>query len=250
MTILVTGVTAGIGLAIARRFIAAGHNVIGTGRRQARLDEIRAELGERFYPIQHDVADRSSYPDILNAIPEAFSSISVLVNNAGLALGIEKAQQANAEDWVSMIDTNITGLSLLTHTFLPGMVERNRGHIINIGSVAGKYPYPGGNVYGASKAFVKQFSQNLRADLIGTDVRVTNVEPGLIGGTEFTTIRLKGDEQEAKKRYENVKALSAEDIAETVYWIATLPEHINVNAIEIMPVRQSFSALNIYRKPA
>lgn len=249
MIVLVTGATAGFGAVISRRFVKDGHTVIGVGRRKERLSELRDELGEKFRPLALDLADESAVTEILQKIPEKLRDISVLVNNAGLALGLEKAQNANVRDWVKMIQTNITGLSLLTAAVLPGMVERNRGHIINIGSVAGTYPYAGGNVYGATKAYVRQFSLNLRADLEGTSLRVTNVEPGLVGGTEFTQIRLRGDADKAAERYRGVKALSADDVAETVAWVSGLPPHVNINSIEVMPVAQTFSPLAIHRNP-
>jgi 3-hydroxy acid dehydrogenase/malonic semialdehyde reductase len=180
-------------------------------------------------------------------LPAEFSKVTVLVNNAGLALGLEPAYQTNISDWDQMIDTNVKGLAHVTRAFLTGMVERKCGHIINIGSVAGLYPYPGSNIYGATKAFVKQFSLNLRADLLGTSLRVTCVEPGLSSGTEYSNVRFKGDDDKAKKVYDGVKALSPEDIAEAIYWTALLPAHINVNAIELMPVQQSFAGTTIHR---
>jgi 3-hydroxy acid dehydrogenase/malonic semialdehyde reductase len=178
-------------------------------------------------------------------LPEPFARVTVLVNNAGLALGMAPAQRDDLEDWTRMIDTNITGLARVTHALLPGMVERNEGHVINIGSTAGNWPYAGGNVYGASKAFVRQFSLNLRADLIGTQLRVTNIEPGMVGGTEFSTVRFKGDAKTAASRYDGITCLTAGDIAEAVAWVSNLPAHVNINSLEVMPVAQSFSPLNL-----
>jgi 3-hydroxy acid dehydrogenase / malonic semialdehyde reductase len=250
-TVLVTGATAGFGEATARRFLAHGHKVIALGRRQERLDAIKASLPpdqqKRLLTLSVDVCDSAKVDALASALPAEFANVSVLVNNAGLALGLEPAYQTNIGDWDQMIDTNVRGLAHMTRSFLTGMVKRNCGHIINIGSVAGLYPYPGSNIYGATKAFVKQFSLNLRADLIGTRLRVTCVEPGLSSGTEYSNVRFKGDDEKAKKVYEDVKALSPEDIAETIYWIANLPSHVNVNAIEIMPIQQSFAGTTIYR---
>ena len=169
------------------------------------------------------------------------------MNNAGLALGLESADKANLDDWMQMIDTNIKGLVTITRLVLPQMVERNSGHIINLGSIAGTYPYPGGNIYGGTKAFIKQFSLNLRADLAGTQVRVTNVEPGLCGGTEFSNVRFKGDDARAQKLYENVEYVSPQDIANIVLWLNQQPEHVNINRIEVMPTAQTFAPLNVAR---
>ena len=191
--------------------------------------------------------DRAAVEALPAALPPGFAAVDVLVNNAGLALGLEPAQRASLDDWQTMIDTNCSGLVQVTRAFLPGMVERNRGHVFNLGSVAGSWPYAGGNVYGATKAFVRQFSLNLRADLAGTALRVTDVEPGLCAGTEFSNVRFHGDDEKAAKVYQDVQALSAEDIADTVHWIATRPAHVNVNTIELMPVAQSFAGLTIQR---
>lgn len=245
MNIFVTGVSAGFGAAIARRFIKEGHNVIGAARRVERLNELKRDLGDNFFPLELDIRERDHVLGALNRLPEKFKEIDVLVNNAGLALGLESAYNADFEDWLTMINTNVIALASVTHAILPGMVERKRGHIINLGSIAGTYPYPGGNVYGATKAFVKQFSLNLRADLAGKKVRVTDVEPGLCGTTEFSQVRFKGDSEKARKLYDGTNPLTSDDIAETVYWIATLPAHMNVNRIELMPTSQSFSALNV-----
>ncbi len=249
LTVLVTGASAGFGEAIARRFAADGAKVIMAARRLDRLKTIATELGDRTLPVAFDVADRDAVEKALGNLPEPFRAIDVLVNNAGLALGLNPAQSADMADWQTMIDTNINGLVYCTRAVLPGMVERGRGHVINLGSIAGRYPYPGGNVYGATKAFVKQFSLNLRADLLGTKVRVSNIEPGLCGGTEFSTIRFKGDDQKAASVYEGTEPLLADDIAEAVHWVATLPPHVNINAIEMMPVCQAFAPLAVHRTP-
>lgn len=191
--------------------------------------------------------DRAAVEAAAAALPTEFAAIDVLVNNAGLALGVEPAHRASLDEWQTMIDTNCTGLVTVTRALLPGMVERGRGHIFNLGSVAGSYPYPGGNVYGATKAFVRQFSLNLRADLIGTPLRVTDIEPGLCGGTEFSNVRYRGDDEKAANVYANVQPLTAEDIADTIYWIATRPAHVNINTIEMMPVAQAPAGLAVHR---
>ena len=250
-TVLVTGATAGFGEATARRFLAHGHKVIAVGRRQERLDAIKASLPadqqKRLLTLSVDVCDSAKVDKLASTLPAEFANVTVLVNNAGLALGLEPAHQAFLSDWDRMIDTNIKGLVHMSRTFLPGMVERKRGHVINLGSVAANYPYPGGNVYGGTKAFVKHFSLNLRADLIGTPVRVTCIEPGMCAGTEFSNVRFKGDDDKASKVYTGVKALSADDVAEAIYWSATLPSHMNINVLELMPVQQAFNAFNIHR---
>ena len=247
MIVFVTGASAGFGAAIARKFVQTGHRVVATARRQDRLEALAAELGDALLPFELDVRDRAAVEALPAALPPEFAAVDVLVNNAGLALGLEPAQRASLDDWQTMIDTNCTGLVQVTRALLPGMVERNRGHVFNLGSVAGSWPYAGGNVYGATKAFVRQFSLNLRADLAGTALRVTDVEPGLCGGTEFSNVRFHGDDEKAAKVYQDVQALTAEDIADTVHWIATRPAHVNVNTIELMPVAQSFAGLTIQR---
>jgi 3-hydroxy acid dehydrogenase/malonic semialdehyde reductase len=247
MIVFVTGASAGFGQAIVRKFVSEGHYVIGVARRLDRLQQLQSELGDKFLPIELDVSDREKLLDVLKNLPASFKAIDLLVNNAGLALGLESADKADFNDWTTMINTNVTGLASVTHAILPQMVAQNRGHVINIGSVAGTYPYPGGNVYGATKAFVKQFSLNLRADLSGTAIRVTDVEPGLCGTTEFSNVRFKGDDAKAASIYENVQPLTATDIAEAVFWIATQPAHVNVNRIELMPVAQSFSPLKVLK---
>ena len=250
-TVLVTGATAGFGEATARRFLAHGHKVIAVGRRAERLDALKASLPadqqKKLLTLVVDVCDSAKVDALAAALPAEFANVSVLVNNAGLALGLEPAQKAILSDWDQMIDTNIKGLVHMSRAFLPGMVERKCGHVINLGSVAANYPYPGGNVYGGTKAFVKQFSLNLRADLIGTPVRVTCIEPGMCAGTEFSNVRFKGDDDKAGQVYAGVKALSADDVAEAIYWSATLPSHMNINVLEVMPVQQASNAFNVYR---
>lgn len=247
-TALVTGATAGFGLAICKTLIQAGYKVIGTGRRLERLQALKAELGENFFALAFDVSDQQQTEDALNYRPEGWQHVDLLVNNAGLALGLEPAYRTELEDWYKMIDTNIKGLVTVTRLILPEMVARNQGHIINLGSIAGNYPYPGGNVYGGTKAFVKQFSLNLRADLAGTAIRVTNVEPGLCGGTEFSNVRFKGDDEKAAKVYEKVQSVQPQDIADIVLWLNQQPAHVNINRIEVMPVAQTFSPLAVAKE--
>ncbi|KGT91413.1 MULTISPECIES: bifunctional NADP-dependent 3-hydroxy acid dehydrogenase/3-hydroxypropionate dehydrogenase YdfG [Enterobacterales] len=247
MIIFVTGATAGFGESITRRFIANGHKVIASGRRAERLKELKDELGANLYTVQLDVRNRAAIDEAIAALPAEWREIDVLVNNAGLALGIEPAHKANIEDWENMIDTNNKGLVYMTRAVLPAMVERNVGHIVNIGSIAGSWPYQGGNVYGATKAFVRQFSLNLRTDLHGTALRVTDIEPGLVGGTEFSNVRFKGDDGRADAVYEGTTALTAEDVTEAVYWVTTLPKHVNINTLEIMPVSQTLAGLKVHK---
>ncbi|MFX1736077.1 bifunctional NADP-dependent 3-hydroxy acid dehydrogenase/3-hydroxypropionate dehydrogenase YdfG [Paraburkholderia sp. A1RI_3L] len=247
MIVFVTGASAGFGTAIARAFVKGGHRVVAAARRKDRLDALCAELGDKVLPFELDVRDSAAVAAAPAALPAEFAAVDVLVNNAGLALGLEPAQRALLDDWQTMIDTNCTGLVHVTRAFLPGMVERNRGHVFNLGSVAGTWPYPGGNVYGATKAFVRQFSLNLRADLAGTAVRVTDIEPGLCGGTEFSNVRFRGDDEKAATVYKDVQPLTPEDISDSIYWIATRPAHVNINTIELMPVAQSFAGLTIHR---
>jgi len=213
MIVFVTGATSGFGAAIARRFAAEGHHIIAAGRRLDRLEALRQECGaDRIHPLR-----------------------------------LEPAQRADPDAWEQMVDTNVKGVMYVTRAVLPGMVERRRGHVINLGSIAGTYAYPGGNVYGATKAFVRQFSLGLRADLFGTPIRVTSVEPGLVGGTEFSAVRFGGDATKASKIYDGADALTPEDVAEAVHWVASLPARVNINAIEMMPVTQSFGPLPVHR---
>ncbi|GJI98799.1 NAD(P)-dependent oxidoreductase [Duganella caerulea] len=247
MIVFITGATAGFGAAMARTFVQNGHKVLISGRRADRLEALAAELGAAARPIVLDVTDKASIKGALDSLPAEWSQIDVLINNAGLALGVTPAHESSLEDWDTMIATNCSGLVAMTRAILPAMVARGSGTVINLGSVAGDTPYPGGNVYGATKAFVEQFTLNLRADLVGTGVRATNLAPGLCGGTEFSNVRLKGNDEAAAKVYEGTEPLTAEDIANTAYWIATLPAHININRIEMMPTCQGYGPLAIKR---
>lgn len=247
-TIVITGASSGFGAALARQLVEQGDTVLGLARRQEKLAELAQELGARFVPYAVDLTDKAALETSLATIKQAHPQIDVLVNNAGLALGVAPAQQASLEQWETMINTNVTALVRITHALLPDMVARNQGQVINIGSTAGEYPYPGGNVYGGTKAFVHQFGLNLRADLTGTAVRVSTVAPGLCGGTDFSKVRL-GDADKAAAVYANVQALSPEDVAGTICWIINAPAHMNVNYVELMPVAQSFAGLSVHRSP-
>lgn len=247
MIVLVTGASAGFGAEISRIFVKHGHKVIATARRAERLNDLSEELGASLLPVTLDVRDSEAVMQLPGKLPHEFSQVDVLVNNAGLALGLEPAHQAKLDDWQTMIDTNCKGLVQMTRAFLPEMVKRNRGHVFNISSTAGSWPYFGANVYGATKAFVRQFSLNLRADLAGTAVRVSNIEPGMCGGTEFSNVRFHGNDAKATSIYTDVQPLTAKDIADTIYWIATRPLHVNINTIELMPVAQSFGGLSVSR---
>lgn len=238
--VFITGATSGFGEATARRFAQDGASLVLLGRRRDRLDALQTELGVPVHAIAVDIRHRAAVEDAIRSLPEAFAAVDVLVNNAGLALGLEMADGADMDDWETMVDTNIKGLLYATRTILPGMVSRGRGHVLNIGSVAGSYPYPGGNVYGATKAFVEQFSLNLRADLLGKGIRVTSIEPGM-AETEFSLVRFKGDAEKAGKIYSGIEPLTADDIAEAVHWATTLPSHVNINRLELMPTNQAFS---------
>lgn len=244
---LVTGATSGFGEAMARRLLAAGGHVIATGRRADRLDALAAELASvRLLTWVLDVRDQTSIDAMLTALPSSFNAIDILFNNAGLALGLSKAHEADLDDWQTMIDTNVSGLVRVTRAVLPGMVARNRGDVINMSSVAASYPYPGGNVYGATKAFVRQFSLNLRSDLLGTKIRVTSIEPGM-ADTEFSVVRFNGDKASADKVYQGVHAMSADDVALVCEGVLKLPPHININSLELMPVQQAFGPFAINR---
>jgi NADP-dependent 3-hydroxy acid dehydrogenase YdfG len=244
--VLITGATAGIGAATARLFGERGARLVLTGRRGERLDALREELGsDRVCCLAFDLTQPQQLEDAFQALPEEFREITVLVNNAGAAFGMEAAWEARFEQWEQMVDLNITSLLRITHKVLPGMVARNRGHIVNIGSVAGTYPYPGGNVYGATKAFVEQFSHNLRCDLHGKDIRVTNIEPGLVE-TEFSMVRFAGDKAKAEAVYEGVETMEASDIAEAVVWSVSVPQRMNINRIEMMATHQSAAGFRFH----
>lgn len=245
---LVTGASSGFGQATCRKLIADGYKVIGTARREDKLKNLASELGCNFLPLVLDVTKKDAVESLLLQLPQEFQPIDILINNAGLALGLEPAYQANYDDWETMIETNIIGLVHLTHQILPGMVERNFGYIINLGSVAGSYAYKGGNVYGASKAFVKQFSANLRTDLLGKKIRVTNIEPGLCGGTEFSNVRFHGNNEQAAAVYNGVDYITPDDIANTISWLVNTPPHFNVTSIEIMPVAQAQAGLSVFKE--
>jgi 3-hydroxy acid dehydrogenase/malonic semialdehyde reductase len=246
--VFVTGASVGFGAAIVRRYSAAGARVIAAARRGDKLAELTRELGDSVLPLALDVQDRAAVEHAIAALPAPFSEVDCLINNAGLALGLEPAQRASVDEWERMIDTNCKGLVYVTRALLPGMVARGRGHVVNMGSVAGNYPYPGGNVYGATKAFVRQLSLNLRADLHGTSVRVTNIEPGMAGETEFSVVRFNGDASRAAAVYAATEPLTPSDVTEAVFWATTLPRHVNINTIELMPVSQSFAPFAIHRQ--
>ncbi|MDQ2623995.1 MAG: SDR family NAD(P)-dependent oxidoreductase [Actinomycetota bacterium] len=245
--VFVTGASAGFGAQIVRSFAADGARVVAAARRFDRVEALAGELGDRVLPLELDVRDRAAVDAAVAALPAEFASVDVLVNNAGLALGMAPAHEADADEWQQMIDTNCSGLVHCSRAILPGMVERGRGHVVNLGSVAGTYPYPGGNVYGATKAFVHQLSLNLRADLHGTGVRVTCIEPGLVSGTEFSTVRFGGDDERAAQVYEGAHALTPDDVAAAVRWAVAQPPHVNINVIELMPVSQSSGPLRVHR---
>jgi 3-hydroxy acid dehydrogenase/malonic semialdehyde reductase len=247
LTILVTGATAGFGAAMARRFVRDGHRVIAAARRKDRLAALRDELGVALLPLALDVTDEAAVAALPGSLPPDWREVDVLINNAGLALGLDPAHKAGLADWDRMVAVNVSGMLHMTHALLPGMVARNRGHVINISSTAAIYPYPGGHVYGASKAFVTQFSLNLRADLVGLSVRVTDLEPGLVGGTEFSVNRFGGDTARAGAVYAGTVPLTADDIAEAAAWVVGLPAHMNINRMEIMPTCQAAGPLAIKR---
>ncbi len=248
LTALVTGASAGFGEAITRRLVRDGHRVIATARRIERLEALAAELGTAVLPFALDVTDAPAVAALPASLPAAWQTIDVLVNNAGLALGLDPAWRASVSDWDTMVATNVTGVLHVTRAVLPGMVERDFGLIVNLGSTAGSYPYPGGHVYGASKAFVKQFSLNMRADLVGTGVRVTDIEPGLVGGSEFSRVRFGGDADKAAAVYAGTTPLNPQDIAETVGWVVGLPPHVNINRVEMMPTCQASGPLAVKRR--
>jgi len=245
-TALITGATSGIGEAAVRAFVAAGWRVIATGRRRDRLEALVASLGREWvYPAAFDVRDDGARDACLASAPAAFRAVDLLINNAGLALGTSPAQQADLAQWRTMIETNVTALASLTQKLLPGLIAR-QGAIINLSSVAATYPYTGSNVYGGTKAFVEQFSLGLRCDLHGTGVRVTSIEPGMVE-TEFTVVRTGGDEKASEALYRDAAPLTGDDIAASMLWVAELPPHVNINRLELMPVRQSFAGFRVAR---
>ena len=246
-TVLVTGASSGFGKAICQKLIADGYKVIGAARRVDKLSELARQLDDNFLPFQLDVTKKDAVENLLLSLPDKFKPIDILINNAGLALGMEPAYEANYADWEIMVNTNIIGLMHLTRIILPEMVKRNSGYIINLGSTAGNYAYQGGNVYGATKAFVKQFSANLRTDLLGKKIRVTNIEPGLCGNTEFSNVRFHGNDKQAAAVYQGVEFIKPEDIANTVSWLVNSPKHFNVNNIEIMPTAQASGGLKVIK---
>jgi serine 3-dehydrogenase len=245
-TAMITGATSGFGAAAARRFTRAGWRVVATGRRADRLESLVDELGkDKVHAAAFDMRKADAIEAAVKGLPAAFAEVDLLINNAGLALGTAPAQGASLDQWNQMIETNITGLATMTYKLLPKLIER-KGAIINISSVAASYPYPGGNVYGGTKAFVSQFSLGLRSDLHGTGVRVTSVEPGM-AETEFTLVRTSGNQEVSDKLYKGANPMTGDDVAETLFWIATLPPHMNINRIELMPVNQSFSPFQVFR---
>jgi len=248
-TAFITGATSGFGKACAELFAQDGWNLVLVARRTDRLEELKAQLeGDiAVHTMTLDVRERSAVKDAVAGLPAQFADVDLLLNNAGLALGLAPAHKVDLDDWDTMVDTNIKGMMYCTHALLPGMVERNRGHIFNLGSVGGDWPYPNGNVYCATKAFVKQFSLTLRADLVATRIRVTNIEPGL-AETEFSLVRFKGDRDTAATVYENLQPLSAADIADIIFWAAGLPPHVNINRIEVMPVCQALGPMVLHRE--
>jgi len=249
--VLITGASSGFGAACARAFAALRCKLILTARRSEALSQLQQELAPqaRICAITLDVRDREAVAAAFSALPAEFAEVDLLINNAGLALGLEPAHKASLDDWDTMVDTNIKGVMYCTRAVLPGMVARNRGHVVNIGSIAGSWPYPGGNVYGASKAFVQQFSRNLRADLLGTAVRVTNIEPGM-AETEFSKVRFKGDEDKAHRIYAGTEPLLPQDVADIVAWVASVPPRVNINSVEVMSVCQAWGPLAVHRVEA
>lgn len=244
-TAFITGGTAGIGEAAVHAFVGAGWRVVTTGRRGERLDALRAALGDAVHTINVDVRDRAAMETAIADLPDAFAGINLLINNAGLALGTAPAQHSNLDDWQTMIDTNVSALVAVTRMLLPRLIEA-KGAIINLSSVAATYPYSGGNVYAGTKAFVRQFTLGLRADLHGTGVRVTSIEPGMVE-TEFTVVRTGGDQTASDKLYGGVDPMTGADIAATMLWVAELPAHLNINTLELMPVNQSFAGFAVAR---
>lgn len=247
LTVFVTGATSGIGAAVCRRFAGAGARVIATGRRAERLAALEGKLGAACHTHVVDVRDRASIDAAIAALPEAFARVNVVVANAGHGVGMVPAQQADIAAWEDMVATNVNGLLHTVHALLPGMVARDEGHVVIVGSIAGDYPYAGGNVYGGSKAFAKQFALGLRADLLGANVRVTNIEPGMTE-TDFMLVRHGGDEAKRAAVYEGIEPMTPDDIAETIFWSCTLPRHVNINRMQMQPVMQAFGPIAAKRR--
>ena len=250
--VLITGASSGFGEACTRRYAAAGSSVVLAARNLEKLQQLKSELkgkhpGVACHIMQLDVRDNTLVDELPGSLPKEFQEIDILINNAGLALGLGGAWESDVDEWEQMLDTNCRALTRITRRILPGMVERNCGHIVNVGSVAGNWPYPGGNMYGATKAFVQQFSRNLRCDLVGKNIRVTNIEPGM-ADTQFSTVRFGGDSQKAAKVYEGTQPLTAEDVAETIFWSTALPQHVNINTLEVMPTCQAWSPFTVNRE--
>ena len=248
-TALVTGASVGIGEAITRRLVADGWRVIAAARRLDKLQALADQLGAAVLPLALDVNDHAAVAALPHTLPAGWADVDLLVNNAGLALGLQPAHQAVLDDWQAMVDANISGLMHCTRALLPGMVARGRGHIVSIGSLAAELPYPGGNVYGASKAFVRHFTLGLKADLIATPVRCTVIEPGLVAGSEFSNVRFKGDDARAQAVYQGTTPLLPADVAEAVSWVAALPAHVNISVVQMMPVCQGPGAIGMHRSP-
>ena len=246
-TAFVTGATSGIGAAVCRRFVREGGRAIAAGRRAERLDALRRELGERLHTVALDVRDRAAVEAAAKALPEAFARVNVVVANAGHGVGMTLAQEADIAEWEDMVATNVNGLLYTVQAFLSGMVARDEGHIVIVGSIAGDYPYPGGNVYGGSKAFAKQFALGLRADLLGANVRVTNIEPGMTE-TDFMLVRFGGDADKRNAVYDGIEPMTPDDIAETIFWSCSLPRHVNINRMQMQPVMQAFGPIAAKRK--
>ncbi|EUK19091.1 SDR family NAD(P)-dependent oxidoreductase [Commensalibacter papalotli (ex Servin-Garciduenas et al. 2014)] len=243
---LVTGASAGFGKAITYQLVQDGYKIIAVARRKEKLEQLSHDFPDQIYPVVMDMTDTRNMETTIHTLPPEWQEIDVLVNNAGLALGVDRIPNISLSNWDQMIKTNVIGLIHLTQIIIGGMLDRKKGHIISLGSIAGTYPYPGGNVYGATKAFVAQFMLNLKTDLIGTPIRVTNIEPGLCGGTEFSDIRLK-DHEKAQAVYEGTTPLTADDIAKTISWVVGLPAHVNINRIEMMPVCQAPAGVAVFK---
>ncbi|GAB6069978.1 bifunctional NADP-dependent 3-hydroxy acid dehydrogenase/3-hydroxypropionate dehydrogenase YdfG [Thiomicrorhabdus hydrogeniphila] len=247
----ITGASSGIGKATAEVLAKQGYKLILLARREQRLNDLKTQLSPLTpcHIIACDINDHTQLLKELEKLPANFKEIDVLINNAGLALGLNPAHQTDWLDWQTMINTNCLSLAFLSRQILPGLVKRNFGHIINIGSIAGSYAYKGANVYGATKAFVAQFSSNLRSDLLGTAVRVTNIEPGMLNESEFSLVRFKGNEEQANNVYAGLEPLRSEDVAETIRWVLAQPAHVNINNIELMPVHQALAGPTTIKKP-